>query len=85
MRFDKDIHRLQRLHEEYEKQKSRVVALLQFNIKNVGLNIVSEHLGVKPPYLSKLANKKSVSHEQVMKIYKVLSEIQEIVEPNEKI
>ena len=83
MDLDKDMTRLIRLDEEYQKQKIRVIAIIQFQIKKIGLKVICDYLNVKPPYLSVLSKKKSISHEQLVNIYRAIIEIQEIVKPNE--
>lgn len=81
MDLDKDMARLIRLDEEYQKQKIRVIAIIQYNIKLIGLKVICDYLGVKPPYLSVLSKKKSISHEQLVQIYKAILEIKSIVKP----
>ena len=83
MELDKDMQRLIRLDEEYHKQKIRVIAIIQFQIRKIGLKVICDFLNVQPPYLSVLSKKKSISHEQLVKIYKAIIEIQGIVKPNE--
>lgn len=83
MEIDKDISRLIRLDEEYQKQKKRVIALIEFNIKMIGLKVICDYLDVQPPYLSQLSKKKSISHEQLLAIYKAILEVKAICKPKD--
>jgi len=83
MDIDRDMTRLIRLDEEYQKQKIRVIALIQFEIKMIGLKVICDHIGVQPPYLSQLSKKKSISHEQLVQVYKAILEIKQILKPKE--
>lgn len=88
--LNKDMARLIRLHEEYEKQRNRVIAIIQYNIKKIGLNIVCDYLKVKPPYLSgfsRFSTKgtgKYISHDKLVDVYKAIIEIDEILKPESK-
>ena len=71
----KEIERFTRLHEEYEKQKKRILILLEADCKRIGLTKVSRNLGCSYVYLYNMFNGTDpVSHDKLMQIWNFVQE-----------
>ena len=77
--YNKDMLRLKRLHEEYEKQKVRIIALLEVDCKLIGTTIVAEHLGFSLNYFYKVFKGYSISHEALEDLYMKVQDLKRIL------
>jgi len=77
--FNKDIKRLRLLHEEYSKQKRRIVALLEFDVKEIGIRVTAEHLGFSINYFHKIFKGYSISHDSLETLYMRVQELKAIL------
>lgn len=77
--YNKDIIRLNLLHTEYTKQKNRIIALMEFDCKLIGITIVAEHLGFSINYFYKLFKEKSISHDTLEELYMKVQDLKQIL------
>ena len=76
----KELERLYKLHDAYNKQKKRTLQLLEIDCKRLGTRLVARELGFNLSYLYKLFSPPySISFEQIIDIYKKVQEIKKIV------
>ena len=77
---NRDIKLLRRLQEETERQKRRVVQLMEIDCKIIGMKRVAINLGVTIPYLHNVfKGKDSISVDKAISLTKQIGEIKEVL------
>ena len=78
--MDKDIELLIKLKDAYERQKSRVLILLEIDIKKIGTVKVAENLGYSQMFLYKIFNGKTIlSHKKLMQMIDQVQKLKDIL------
>ena len=78
--MDKDIELLIKLKDAYEKQKRRVLILLEIDIKKIGTVKVAENLGYSQMFLYKIFNGKTIlSHKKLMQMIEQVQKLKDIL------
>lgn len=79
MEEDKDLERFRRLHEEYEKQRNRMIDLIEIDCKKIGTKRVAKNLHMDHAYIYRLFTDRKISYEQIRKIYIDIQEFKQIL------
>lgn len=80
MEEPKDIKLLRRLDYEAEKQKKRVLQLMELDCKKIGIRIIAEHTGLKIAYLYNIFSGKNViSIDKTIKLFYKVKEVTEML------
>jgi len=80
MEEPKDITLLRRLEHEAERQKKRVLQLIELDCKKIGIRIIAEHTGLKIAYLYNIFSGKNViSIDKTIKLYYRVKEVVEVL------
>ena len=78
--MNKDIELLIKLKDAYERQKSRVLILLEIDIKKIGTVKVAENLGYSQMFLYKIFNGKTIlSHKKLMQMIDQVQKLKDIL------
>ena len=65
-----DIEKFNSLYKLYNLQKDRMIKLLEYDCKQIGVEKYSESIGVDRSYIYTIFRKKEVSHEKLLELYK---------------
>ena len=76
---NKDLERLRVLHNAYLQQKKRIIALLEFDVKEIGMLITATHLGLSLNYFYKIFKGYSISHESLEDLYLRVQDLKNIL------
>lgn len=68
-RKDKELQRLERLMEETAKQRMRCVALLQQDVRLLGVATFARHMGCRVEYLYRIYDGRSISFKQLKRFW----------------
>ena len=69
-----------KLRDAYERQKSRVLILLEIDIKKIGTVKVAENLGYSQMFLYKIFNGKTIlSHKKLMQMIDQVQKLKDIL------
>jgi len=77
--INKDLERLKLLHEAYLKQKVRITALLEFDVKAIGIVVTAEYLGLSLNYFYKVFKGYSISYDALVDLYRRVQELKDIL------
>lgn len=66
---DKEMERLRRLHEEYDKQKERMIKIMEVRCKIISTRKVANNLKVNFSYLYKVFAGTYISYEKLYQLY----------------
>lgn len=77
--YEKELERSDRLYEAYLKQKKRITKILEFDCKEIGMSIVSDHLKVSNAYLYKVFDGGSISYRTLRDFYLRVQELKKMV------
>lgn len=75
----KDITRLNELHNAYEEQKKRVIKILEYDAKRIGVTRVAKEIGVEWSYLYRIFAGGYVSHEKIMELYLKIDDLKKFL------
>ena len=70
-----DLERLQKLHDEYNKQRNRMVKMLDVDFKSIGTTKVARNLKINISYLYKVTNGYGISHDAFVELYNKTQEL----------
>lgn len=70
----KDIERLNALKTAYDEQKYRVVKLLEYDSKRIGIKRLAKEMGVEWSYLYRIFKGGYVSHEKIQELYLIIDD-----------
>lgn len=78
--MNKDIENLIKLRSAHEKQKKRVLIILEIDVKKIGLSKVATNLGYSQMFLYKIFNGKTIlSHKKLMEIIEQVQKLKDIL------
>lgn len=67
--MDKEIERLNNLKLAYEEQKNRVIKIMEYDSKRIGIKRLAKDIGVEWSYLYRVFAGGYVSHEKIQDLY----------------
>ena len=77
--YEKELERSDRLYEAYLKQKKRLTKILEYDCKEIGMSIASDHLKVSNAYLYKMFDGGSISFRTLRDLYCRVQELKKMV------
>lgn len=81
---NKDIKLLRRLDYETERQKKRVLQLIELDCRRIGMKIVADYLGVHKSYIyGVLKEDKVISVNKTIELFYKIKEINGVLKINE--
>lgn len=78
MEENKDIIRLTKLYEEYEKQKLRVIKIMEYDSKRIGIKRLAKEMHVNWSYLYRIFDGEYISYDKIVQIYNEIQSIKKI-------
>ena len=75
--MDKDITRLNELHIAYDQQRIRVLKMMEYDAKRIGIKRVASSMGVEWSYLYRTFAGGYLSHEKIMDMYLKIKELKD--------
>lgn len=75
--MDKDITRLNELNIAYDQQRIRVLKMMEYDAKRIGIMKVAKEMGVDFSYLYRTFAGGYVSHEKIMEMYLKIKELKD--------
>lgn len=74
-----DIEKFKVLHDEYMRQRERMIKLLEYDCKRIGVKLVARELKVDFSYLYRVFEDKKISYEKILELFLEVESLKKIM------